>query len=481
LTRAAARKIALAAISRSRTDPAEFAGFAVTNSAGRTFRPALVHRELHAFLTAHPRALVELPRDHGKSVQTCIRILWELGRNPGLRIRIVCANEALAVERGRFIRDAIANNPRLQLVFPHLRPGLPWEAVRFTVHRRGQVIGPSVASIGVGAATTGARADLLVCDDIVDVRAIRSRADRERVATYFHENLVNLLEPDGRLWCLFTPWHADDLNTRLKRNPAYALFRRPVGDDLEPVWPAKWPREALERRRAEIGAVAFARAYRLVCVPDEAVPIRANWVRFWSVEGSFGSVEGSFGSVEGSFGSVEGSFGSVGGPFESVVIAVDPAVSANARADASAIVTLARTADNQIRCLEAIARRVPAPELVQLIDDADRRWRPDAILFESNAAFAAVRDLLVRHTRFGPKIKSIVQTKDKAARVSAFSVPVENGSFRLKGDAAGGVDPGQQALFDEMTTFPAGEHDDLLDAAAFGTEYLLNKPEPRVW
>jgi phage terminase large subunit-like protein len=32
-----------------------------------------------------------------------------------------------------------------------------------------------------------------------------------------------------------------------------------------------------------------------------------------------------------------------------------------------------------------------------------------------------------------------------------------------------------------MTTFPAGEHDDLLDAAAFGTEYLLNKPEPRVW
>jgi len=449
----AVRELVRQAVEQSRRNPAVFAAFALTNSAGRTLRPAPVHRDLQAFLTAHPRALVELPRDHGKSVQVCARLLWELGRNPGLRIRVVCASEALAVERGRFIRDAIRSNQRLRLVFPYLRPGVPWEAVRFTVRRPGNVLGPSVASIGVGAATTGARADLLVCDDIVDVRSLHSRGDRERVAAYFHENLVNLLEPNGRLWCLFTPWHSDDLNARLKRNSAFALFRRPIGDDLEPVWPAKWPREALERRRAEIGLIAFARAYRLVCVPGDAVAIRPAWVQYWTEEAAT----------------------------ESVVLAVDPAVSVNARADASALVTLAKTADNQIRCLEAVARRVSAPDLVQLIDDADRRWRPGAILFESNAAFAAVRDLLMRHARFGPKIKSVIQTRDKAARVNAFSVSVENGSFRLKGDGQGGVDTSQQALFDEMTTFPAGEHDDLLDAAAFGTEHLLNYAEPRVW
>ena len=32
-----------------------------------------------------------------------------------------------------------------------------------------------------------------------------------------------------------------------------------------------------------------------------------------------------------------------------------------------------------------------------------------------------------------------------------------------------------------MTTFPFGEHDDLLDAAATGTAYLLDRPELRVW
>jgi hypothetical protein len=32
-----------------------------------------------------------------------------------------------------------------------------------------------------------------------------------------------------------------------------------------------------------------------------------------------------------------------------------------------------------------------------------------------------------------------------------------------------------------MTTFPFGEHDDLLDAAATGTAHLLDRREPRVW
>lgn len=436
--------------------PDAFLEFCFTDSTGRPVRQAAVHRELQAFLTAHPKGLVELPRDHGKSMQVCGRVLWELGRRPGLRVKLVCATDQLAADRTRFLREAVADNRRVRLVFPRLTPARPWAAHAFTVARPASAIGPSVAAFGVGAGSTGARADLLVCDDIVDVRCLHSKGDRDRVADYFTNNLLNLLEPDGRFWGLSTPWHADDLNARLKRNPAFAVFRRAVGPNLEPVWPEKWPPGALAERLTEIGAAAFARGYRLLPIDEGEVFIRPEWVKFWTDELPRER-------------------------FEAVVLAVDPAVTAKATADASALVVLGRVADStEVRVLEAVGRRVAAPDLVRLIDDADRRWRPDVILFEANAAFAGLRDLMQRHARFGPRVRGEAQARHKAARVAAFAVPVQNGSVLLKGDG-GGVDAGQRELFDEATTFPFAAHDDLVDAAAAGAEWLLGRPEPRVW
>ena len=440
-----------------------------------------MHRELQAFLSENPKALIELPRDHGKSFQVCCRLLWELGRNPGLRVRIVCATGAIAAERARFLRDAIDETYRVRAVFPELAPGMPWASTSFTIVRPANAIGPSVTAYGVSAGSTGTRADLLVCDDVVDVRALHNGGERRRVADYFENNLMNLLEPDGRFWGLFTPWHGDDLNARLKKNGAFKLFRKAIGADFEPIWPEKWSVERLRMRKDEIGAASFARGYRLIPMAEEDTPIRPEWVRFWTEEAEC----------------------------DRVVLAVDPAVSARAKADASALVVIGRNpspgpspkkggenSDSpfplsreggwgvrspEFHILEATARRVPAPDLVALIDDFDRRWNPEVILFESNAAFLGIKDLMVRHARFGPRVKGVTQSTDKAARVAAFSVSVENGSFRLKGDGVGSVDAGQRDLFDEMTTFPFGEHDDLVDAAAMGTAYVLDRREPRIW
>jgi phage terminase large subunit-like protein len=434
-----------------KTDPSEFIRLCFRDPLGPLLQQADVHCDLQEFLSAHRHGLVELPRDHGKSTQVCARLVWELGKNPGLRIQIVCATEALAAERGRFVRRAIESNPEVRKMFPNLRPGQPWSDTRLTVRRPADVIGPSLTAVGVGSGSTGARADLLVCDDIVDVKAIASRAERDRVKDHFRNNLMNLLEPDGRFWGLCTPWHRDDLNAELKRAGTYPLFHRAVTDDLDPVWPERWPRKALAARRAEVGPVAFARGYRLVPLADDDVMIPAASVQFWTE------------------------------PAEPdlVVLSVDPALSTHARADRSALVVLAKCG-TEVRCLDAIARRVATPDLVSLIAAMDRSWSPAVIVFETNGAFRGIADLMTRQAAFGPKVREVCQSKDKGSRVAAFSVPVANGGFRLKGSAAG-VDPGQQELMDEMTTFPVGEHDDLLDAAATGTAYLLNAAEPRVF
>src|SRR5439155_8959584 len=113
-------------IRQARTSPSDFVRLCFADGSGRPLRQAAVHRDLQDFLSANRHALVELPRDHGKSVQACVRVLWELGREPGLRVVLACASEAMAAQRCRFLRDAVAHNAPLRLVFPHLKPGRPW-------------------------------------------------------------------------------------------------------------------------------------------------------------------------------------------------------------------------------------------------------------------------------------------------------------------------------------------------------------------
>jgi len=267
----------------------------------------------------------------------------------------------------------------------------------------------------------------------------------------FRNGLMNLLEPDGRFWGLCTPWHGGDLNAELKANPAYAVFRRAVGPNLESVWPEKWTTERLEARRREVGAASFARGYLLTPVAADEILIRPEWATYFSDDLPRNA-------------------------YDAVVLSVDPAVSVKATADASALVVLGRRPTGEVDCLAAAGHRVPTPKLVELLAAWDARHTPDAILFESNAAFAGICDLLKRHAAFGPRVRPIAHSRSKTSRVAAFSVTVESGRFRLRRG-----DEKQHELLSEMTTYPHAAHDDLVDAAATGTEYLLGQREPRMW
>lgn len=56
-----------------RADVSHFIQACFTDARGVPVVQAAVHDRLQAFLGIHPKALVELPRDHGKSFQVCCR------------------------------------------------------------------------------------------------------------------------------------------------------------------------------------------------------------------------------------------------------------------------------------------------------------------------------------------------------------------------------------------------------------------------
>ncbi len=69
-----------AAIRKARMDPCHFVRYLLMDPAGLRDPLPGIHRGMQNHLSAHRLALVELPRDHGKTTQVCLRVL--LGRGP---------------------------------------------------------------------------------------------------------------------------------------------------------------------------------------------------------------------------------------------------------------------------------------------------------------------------------------------------------------------------------------------------------------
>jgi len=63
--------------------------------------------------------------------------------------------------------------------------------------------------VGIGGSLTGKHADIIITDDIVNLRDRISRAEREHTKSIYQE-LQNVRNPGGRIINTGTPWHKDD-------------------------------------------------------------------------------------------------------------------------------------------------------------------------------------------------------------------------------------------------------------------------------
>lgn len=63
--------------------------------------------------------------------------------------------------------------------------------------------------IGIGGSLTGKHADIVITDDIINLKDRQSQAERERTRAAYME-LQNIRNPGGRIINTGTPWHKDD-------------------------------------------------------------------------------------------------------------------------------------------------------------------------------------------------------------------------------------------------------------------------------
>ena len=277
-------------ILRAREDSGAFVELIGRQEGDRPIRMGEVHREWQRLLDVHSRMVIFAPVGHGKSSQiTRWRLLYEMGRNPNLRIGVISVSKSgVPTKFLSAIKGDIETNKRLRLVFPKLRPSTGaqrmWGERGIIVEREDNVPDPTIQMFGLYGKILGSRLDLVVIDDICNLENTISEPSREKMWEWVSgEVLSRLPRKGGRVWGVGHVWHREDVLHRLSRIKSYqsklysAFLRDEESGEESPLIPELWELDALKEREQELGRLAPYMLRNIIPMYDDA-RIKQSWV-----------------------------------------------------------------------------------------------------------------------------------------------------------------------------------------------------------
>jgi predicted phage terminase large subunit-like protein len=439
---------------QAREDPNAFMEYCFTDKAtGRPMEQQWFHEEWHHAMNTDPKLIIIAPRSHGKTTQVVGRIIWEIGRNSDLRVKLLGATDGRAKERLLQIQQNIVGNPRVREVFPALVPdrSLPWNAHKIYVQRTHIDKDATVEAVGVLSSATGGRADIIVPDDVVDQRnAIGMPGLRKRVKQVWFSDWSQLLEPWGRVMGICTLWHKDDLNHELMRNPTYKTLFYAIDERFGAMWANKWNEARLRDKHADIKSIEFNRAFRNIAVDFESQFVNPKWFRFVRLlsDDEFNRRVDRMQFLQ--------SYDTAGTP------------TGRREQDYSASVVIAVDAEaGMIYVIDAWHARLSLKQMAARVHEEFTRYHPYRVLIEKVGQASLDEWVTDAHPEVGPYIRVFRPQQSKATRLLSGTPLLEAGrvvfSHHLDPNSPD-WDPQRGSLVHELEDFGFAEHDDLVDA-----------------
>ena len=184
-----------------------------------------IHRDVISWWTrqdAKKHQLLLLPRDHMKSALIAFRVVWELTKDPTLRILYISSTSNLAVKQLKFMKDILTSDT-YRLYWPDMVEKEEAKREKWTEReisidhprRKEEAIrDPSIFTAGLTSNIVGMHCDISVLDDVVVQSNAYIEESREKVKDQY--SLLSSIEgANAREWVVGTRYHPKDLYSSL--------------------------------------------------------------------------------------------------------------------------------------------------------------------------------------------------------------------------------------------------------------------------
>jgi predicted phage terminase large subunit-like protein len=240
---------------------------------------------------SNDRLMVFMPPGSAKSTYGSMLFPpWYMSQHPDHMVIAASHTHELAARWGRKCRNLVSEHSH--------GLGIALADGDSAADRWSLGVGGEYFAAGVGGSVTGRRADLVVIDD-----PVRSREDadsetiREKTADWYRSDLLTRLKPGGRVVIIQTRWHEDDLSGRLLDAmrkggdqwrvislPALAGVDDPLGREPgDALWPEWEDADALKRKRAALLPREWSALYQQNPVPEDGDYFKADWIKRYEV------------------------------------------------------------------------------------------------------------------------------------------------------------------------------------------------------
>lgn len=403
------------------------------------------------------RLMITLPPRHGKSLHVSEHFpAWFLGRNPDKRVIITSYGAELSEGWSLKIRQLV-EGVKFQSIFgkssawdhqveidPDARKLQAWEI-------RGNTGG--LVAVGVGGATTGKGAHLLILDDILkDREEADSDTIKNKMWSWYTGVARTRLQKGGAIIVVATRWTADDLPGRLleMQSEKWALLNFPAvaeEDDLlgrrkgQALWPAMFDINALNEIKDDIGPRDWAALYQQRPSNVDGDVFKHEWITY-----------GKMPERE---------------DISRCYQVWDTALTEKKEGDYSVGANILVTRDG-LFVSDIIRGHFSFPELKRKMIDFHILWnsvfRVSRVYIENKGSGQSAIQSLKKDTNL-PVIPINVEAdfgKSKLQRANAAAGYIESGRVYFRQNAAW-----LDEMIKEMTTFPRGKTDDIVDVIVY--------------